>query len=317
MSSFMLGTDPEFVLLESGVPISAINRVPGDKKNRHHVGQNDFYYDNALAECSVEPSRDRNHFVSNIKIALQQYSGVVRPATLGLIAAVHFSQKELDHPEAMKIACDPERCAYTLDEVNREDAENLLQSTTLRTAGGHIHVGSEIIKQGRNALFATRMFDLFLGTASIFIDKDPTSLERRKLFGRAGRYRKPDHGVEYRTLSNFWLASPAHVGFIWDMSEFVVDFVTNQKHLDFWEVDEETLADDDAWNQDDFDPANCHVCYGYDVHSLREAIDEHDKSKGQEFLDFVKELLPSKINDQIDKLAEMPLLNLYEEWNIV
>ena len=37
------------------------------------------------------------------------------------------------------------------------------------------------------------------------MDRDPGVAERRKVYGRAGEYRLPPHGLEYRTLGNFWL----------------------------------------------------------------------------------------------------------------
>lgn len=49
------------------------------------------------------------------------------------------------------------------------------------------------------------LLDILLGNTSVLIDRDPHAAERRKVYGRAGEYRLPKHGLEYRTLSNFWL----------------------------------------------------------------------------------------------------------------
>ena len=51
------------------------------------------------------------------------------------------------------------------------------------------------------------MMDLIIGIASVLLDRDPNAKIRRQVYGRAGDYRTPPHGLEYRTLSNFWIKS--------------------------------------------------------------------------------------------------------------
>ena len=43
-----------------------------------------------------------------------------------------------------------------------------------------------------------------IGLPAVLIDTDK---QRRKLYGKAGSMRHKDYGVEYRTVSNFWLSS--------------------------------------------------------------------------------------------------------------
>ena len=47
--------------------------------------------------------------------------------------------------------------------------------------------------------------DIIVGNTCVLLDRDPYAEERRKVYGRAGDYRTPEWGIEYRTLSNFWL----------------------------------------------------------------------------------------------------------------
>jgi len=49
------------------------------------------------------------------------------------------------------------------------------------------------------------MADYLLGVWSVLHDTD---MRRRELYGAAGAYRPKKYGVEYRTMSNFWLRSP-------------------------------------------------------------------------------------------------------------
>lgn len=84
-----------------------------------------------------------------------------------------------------------------------------------RSAGGHIHLG---MKNG-GELYKNRerlipLLDCLVGLTSVLVDRDPGNKERRKVYGRAGEYRLPNHGLEYRTLSNFWLRSYPLMGMV-------------------------------------------------------------------------------------------------------
>src|SRR5690606_5853835 len=72
-----------------------------------------------------------------------------------------------------------------------------------RTCGGHIHIGYDspdfIVSED-----IVHAMDTVLGLESINLDKDD---RRREMYGKAGCFRVKDYGVEYRTLSNFWLQS--------------------------------------------------------------------------------------------------------------
>lgn len=73
-----------------------------------------------------------------------------------------------------------------------------------RSAGGHIHLGlSGPLLLQRERLVP--ILDALLGNTCVMIDRGPHAKERRKNYGRAGEYRLPTYGLEYRTLSNFWL----------------------------------------------------------------------------------------------------------------
>lgn len=49
-----------------------------------------------------------------------------------------------------------------------------------------------------------KMFDAYIGLVSVLLDND-TQKNRRKIYGKAGDYREKPYGLEYRTLSNFYL----------------------------------------------------------------------------------------------------------------
>ena len=71
--------------------------------------------------------------------------------------------------------------------------------------------------------------DLFCGVPSIFLDSDTM---RRKLYGKAGAFRSKKYGVEYRTLSNFWIQSPEKMEWAFNHTQQAVKFVNDGGKID-------------------------------------------------------------------------------------
>ncbi len=75
-----------------------------------------------------------------------------------------------------------------------------------------------------------KAMDLFLGVPSVIMDSGEL---RKTLYGKAGAYRdKPAYGVEYRTLSNFWVNDDRLIKWVWDNTEKAVQAVESQFALD-------------------------------------------------------------------------------------
>ena len=96
----------------------------------------------------------------------------------------------------------------------------------LRSAGGHIHVGSNLaIADPINTI---RAMDLFLGVPSTQLD---TGTLRRELYGKAGAFRFKNYGVEYRTLSNFWIFSDNLIQWAYEGTQRALDFIHSGKEI--------------------------------------------------------------------------------------
>ena len=312
---FTFGSDPEFMLHNEGKYRSAIDVVPGDKENRHKVGPHEFYYDNVMAECAIKPGKSKRGTIQNMHNCFKKYAALVSPHKLVVQAAQKYPICELAHPKAQEIGCDTEYCVYALTDVKPPEEE--FATNSLRTAGGHIHLGAEFLQNDEYACyFAIRMLDLFLGIPSVFIDKDKTTRSRKALYGNAGRFRLPAHGIEYRALSNFWLSSPKLVELVYDICAFTLRFVQKEKHLDFWDVDKDRLDSDDAWAEEDFSPADCYTCHGYDVAQLRFAIDNSNKQKAKKFMKIVSKTLPRSLHRRIEQAMTYPMFDFYKEWKL-
>lgn len=320
MALFTFGTDAEFFIHKDGKPRSAIGIVPGTKYKRYKRNGHEYFYDNVLAECAVKYGRNKEETINNIQDCLQVFTEIVKPYDLCIEAYKTLPKSELAHKDAIQANCDSEACAYSLKPIKLP--KHFYTKNNSRSAGGHLHLGSKIIKKDDfSLLHVVRMLDLFVGLPSIFIDYDPSSIKRKRFYGHAGRYRITSYGAEYRTLGNFWLKSPELVGLIYDLADFTLDFIQEGKHLDFWFIDQDMLNDEN-FNKANFDPMDAHQCYGYDPNCLTSSINKMDRKKGEKFLLLLRKLMPSNLykriinNSSKQKQKHFLECEFYEEWNL-
>lgn len=327
--NFTFGTDPEFMVVDRDGNIrSAIRFIEGDRDNRIMQGEYGFYYDNVLAECAVKPANSKEEAVANIREALTRYAEILEPHGVRLTtrASHEFEDAELDTGKMVKsplgemvregrfAGCKEEKCAYTLSTIDPKAIQKSILANNLRTAGGHVHLGTELGKSYIPCVSLIRMLDLFVGLPSVILDRDESSLRRRSLYGFPGRYRQPKWGCEYRTLGNFWLSSPGLVELIYDLCAFTVEFVEEGRHEEFWTVDEEKLLSDDFWNEGG-DPTKLHTCHGYDVDELLQIFT--GKEEAMPFAQMLTKYLPSDIYSRIFTPERPPYrYDLYKEWNL-
>lgn len=112
----------------------------------------------------------------------------------------------LIHPLANTAGCSEDYSAYSEETAVPRKPPSIAAWGDKRFFGGHIHIGYN--KSIAPPWVVARFCDLYLGLPSVRHDKQ---CERRKVYGLAGLYRTKPYGVEYRTLSNFWMNS-AHLG---------------------------------------------------------------------------------------------------------
>ena len=313
MSSFTFGADPEFMLTHHGELKSAIGVLP-KKENAIAKNGHSFYFDNVLAEIAVKPAKNKDEALSNMRSALQGLAKAIKPGKFIIRASGNYPKRELNCIESKIVSCNPEWDVYSLEQVFPPDEDvDLLDGcyqfkTPFRSAGGHIHIGSERLQDPLEIFSVIRMMDLFLGVPSIYMDTDETSKDRRKIYGHAGSHRTPEYGLEYRSLGNFWLSSPDHVSLMYDLTEFVLDFVEKKNQEKFWTVNEDLLYDDD--------PSLAYTCFGYDVDMLCNAINTCNRREADKFMMFVSSYLPARLLTAIDQLSGKTLPDPYVAWNI-
>lgn len=221
-----LGADPElFFKSKEGSHISAINRVGGSKDFPRDLG--DGYAvqeDNVAAEFNIPPANDIYRWNEVLNRGIELVGEIASGDGLDLshAASAYFDKKELRHPKAKEFGCDPDFNAWTVS-MNPRPAS---AKSNFRTAGGHIHVGGI---EELDGLQVIRAMDLFLGVPSVLLDADT---ERRQLYGGAGAYRPKEYGVEYRTLSNFWIFDQKLREWVWEQTIRATEFVRDGNVLE-------------------------------------------------------------------------------------
>jgi hypothetical protein len=103
-------------------------------------------------------------------------------------------------PATRILGCMPSQNAYQNRPIN---VDPVLYRK--RSSGGHIHIGTRDRKFREQRQRAVYVFDILIGNSTVLLDRDPGAAERRENYGRAGEFRTPSHGLDYRTTSNFWL----------------------------------------------------------------------------------------------------------------
>ena len=189
--------------------------------------------DNVAVEFASPPVETPEQFVESIRSCLRDISSMIPKGTsLEAVPSANFPASELDHHEAQQFGCDPDYNAWTVEQNEKPHCN----SSVFRSCGGHVHVGGiqedgspipgmEFLLEFEGKLAMVRAMDIMLGIPSTILDCSPAAIARRQLYGKAGCHRIPDHGVEYRTLSNYWLKTPELVMLIYHLTNDAVRLV--------------------------------------------------------------------------------------------
>lgn len=208
MKTFTIGADPEVLLFDPVLKshVSAIGLIGGTKEAPRPMKNGAVQEDNVMAEFNIPPANSEAELFHHMKAMLDELGELVKTnemytgLTISDKCAAHYNANELRHPQAKVAGCDPDFNAWTLS-INPPPK---VTEGTLRTAGGHIHVGFEVEgeRKDEDIYLLVRCMDVTLGLGSILLDPDT---ERKKLYGKAGCHRPTNYGLEYRVLSNFWI----------------------------------------------------------------------------------------------------------------
>lgn len=215
---FTIGADPEMFLKNpnNNKLISVVGLIGGTKHDPLPIGNGcAVQEDNVAAEFCIPACDSPSMFIDSIQYAIgdiQQRASKLGLTLASLTASASFDKDQLRTREARQFGCDPDYNAYT----DRPNPRPKAQDKTLRSAGGHVHVGSN--QKPRDLI---KTMDLLLGVPSVLLDKDE---QRRQLYGKAGCFRYKPYGVEYRTLSNFWIWDQRTINWVYHQVADSVQF---------------------------------------------------------------------------------------------
>lgn len=228
--SFMLGCDPELFLQDAAEGfISSIGRIGGSKQFPRPLELGDGYAvqeDNVAIEFNIPAAEAKESFINNITKAREYLARMVAEQGLHFskVSAVSFPITQLLDPQAMEFGCDPDFNAWANGRVNRKPKA---ADPTLRSAGGHVHVGYGF-KSKQEVIAFTKYMDLFLGVPSTLMDNGDL---RKQLYGKWGAFRYKPYGMEYRVLSNYWVFEEKLIGWVWDQVNVAMDAWQNNKDI--------------------------------------------------------------------------------------
>jgi len=200
MNALTVGHDAEVFVTNRGTIAHAIGLLGGTKDEPLQVDQGAIQEDNVLAELNIWPATNADDFVSRTNVVMDEIvTRLPDGYDVRVQASHHYTKPVLMAmpDQALDFGCSPDYNAWTL---SANDVSSPL--TTLRTAGGHVHIGFSQAVTATSQVEVMRMCDYLLGLPSVLLDDD---VERRSLYGKAGAYRPKAYGAEYRVLSNFWL----------------------------------------------------------------------------------------------------------------
>jgi len=223
---FLIGADPEFFIKKKyGGYASAVGLIGGSKWEPKKIDEDGhaILEDNVAVEFNIKPASSFDEFRSSIHKVLDHIRGILPGYEFSKESAVSFPQEELMTPEAQMFGCEPDFDAWR-ECVNEKPCAD---DKNLRSAGGHIHVGSDLAIS--NPVAVIRAMDLFLGVPSTQLDAGTL---RRELYGKAGCFRAKSYGTEYRTLSNFWIFDDSLIQWAFDGTQRALEFVEKGNTID-------------------------------------------------------------------------------------
>lgn len=230
----LIGTDTELFLRKEDKFLSAYNVIPGSKSNPYPVKKGMVSVDGMALEFGIDPAHSFPVFKSNINTVLSRLQDLIpEDHEMAVVASVLFDEEYMEaQPEESKIlGCDPDYNAWTGEENPQPEAH-----PTMRTAGGHLHIGfieGALKKEGDQAHFEdcrtiVKELDYYNGLFACVVDNDN---RRMNMYGQAGAFRPKPYGVEYRTLSNFWILRDDYMERVFNGCNWAIEGLKENKSV--------------------------------------------------------------------------------------
>jgi hypothetical protein len=218
MKKLKIGSDPEMFIEHEGKIISVEGMLGGTKAaplRLTDLGEGfAVQEDNVLAEFNVPATDNLEDFIRYHELMPKAIEYIIFQNTGKTVSALPiasnaFEEGELVSEQALLFGCDPDINIWAMEFNESPNASSLI-----RSAGGHLHCGwdNPTMEEQINLI---KFMDLYVGLYSVIHDTD---LLRKTLYGKAGSCRFKSYGVEYRSVSNFWLGSREHMSKVFHLT---------------------------------------------------------------------------------------------------
>jgi len=203
LTDYVMGGDPELGVFDSdGKPVPVTGMLGGTKEVPIKCVGGAYQEDNTNAEINPCPTMQSSTLAYRTHLLREVVDSVL--AVVGLHTKVtpwvEFPENYTFPREAMEAGCSEDWNVYT----QKPNPPPILRNG--RSCGGHVTV--QLPQKAANGKFI-RLCDRTLGMYGVMHDSDN---RRRELYGKAGSFRwhpvsASSTVIEYRTMSNFWLAT--------------------------------------------------------------------------------------------------------------
>lgn len=251
MMGMQVGADPEIFLKSSKNHhlIPAFMALPDKRKV---PAEENGYWDGFQAEFNTKPGACLAYHIDSLQRGLQNTLNSAKKTlkredvAFSTKTVVNLSKASVTvaKKEHMQFGCTPSLNAY-----NEELAIPPGEVVPFRMSGGHIHLGISRKTQESHQDFKERLeryvkaLDAVLGVAGVALFAKYDDPRRRFLYGRAGEYRTPPHGLEYRVLSNAWLIHPVAAHIVFEIARKAVNMAESGIFEAGWDATEEETRD--------------------------------------------------------------------------
>lgn len=247
LARMKLGCDPEIFLQDAaGAYVSSIGMIGGSKDHPRPLPLGKGYAvqeDNVAIEFNIPPAGSMEEFkdsINKVKAFLTEQIGEMG-LKFSAASATLFPEAQLMDPAALVFGCDPDFDAW------KDGAQNpkpKADDWTLRSCGGHVHVGHKFNTK-KELIEFIKWMDLYLAVPSVHLDNGEL---RKQLYGKAGAFRYKPYGGEYRTLSNFWIFDDKLIDWVWKATDAAMGAWL---HADATALEEDGQHIQDAINKND------------------------------------------------------------------
>lgn len=242
----VLGCDPEFFIKFQGKVIGSETLL--GTKGIAEDGYGKVIVDGVQAEINPEADTCRELLLDNISTCIDMVARRAIQFDLDFSQGVKIEPEEFEalSPECKQFGCKPSfNTRKGFPELIQLDASKY----PFRSAGGHVHLGAgnstKLLTVLQDPMRVIKVLDVVLGNTCVLLDRSVANVERRKHYGRAGEFRLPKYGIEYRTLSNFWLRHPALASLVFGLARHAVEICYHDLDADLMAlVDYDKVAED-------------------------------------------------------------------------